>query len=144
MFGKELYQESLTQIIHVFLGCHVGYAEQLCQVVVFHLLANVVYEMVGCFPQGVGIADVETPLDVLAYNGFQQALHISTLVAYVLYFRESTCHDVVHESPLPFCLSLGGDTGGVNPVICAVFIKGEGEEAYFVVAACKMRGKFAT
>ena len=99
--------------------------------------------MVGCLPENIHVANVETRLDIFVDDCLQQTLHIPPFIAYHLHFRKSAIYDVLREGSLPFGFSLGGESSGIHMVVDTVFAEREGKQANLIVASSEMRGKFS-
>lgn len=88
VLGKQLYEKCLAQITDVFLCRLIRYLQHFRDAIVVDLLAHIVDQVVGYFPQGVRVADFETLLYVFCDDGLHEALYVSTLIAQVLHFRK--------------------------------------------------------
>ena len=143
MTCQQLDHKSLAEIVRVFLHRFVSDTKQRRQILIVHLLAGIVDEMVGESTERLDVAYLEALLYVLAQDGLYQALHIRPLVMETLHFREPAVVDVVHECLLAGGIGLGGDTLHVNLMILAIFQKGERIKVNLIVPSGKVGGQFA-
>ena len=69
VLGEYLDQNSLTEVVRVFLAGFVADTEDAGHVIVVDFLASVVDQMICNLSESINVADLETALDVLFQNG---------------------------------------------------------------------------
>ena len=65
MKQNQRYQESLSQIVNIFLNRLIAHTQIFGQIIIIHLLACIINEMMSQLAQSIYIANSETFLDVL-------------------------------------------------------------------------------
>ena len=122
----------------------IRYLQHLRDAIVVDLLAHIVDQVVGYFPQGVRVADFKTLLYVFCDDGLHEALYVSTLIAQVLHFRKTSIIDIVNKCRFLFGLGFCCDATSVDATETTIFSKREWKQMDFIVTARQMCCQLST